>query len=51
MANKIVTTYRAWRKYRQTYNELSRLSTRDLADLGINRAEIQSIARQAATAL
>ena len=36
MSNRIVTTYRAWRKYRQTYNELMRLSNRDLADLGIS---------------
>ena len=48
MANRIVTSYRTWRKYRETYNELMRLSSRDLADLGINRAEIPSIARQSA---
>ena len=35
MSNRLVTTYRAWRKYRETYNELMRLSSRDLADLGI----------------
>lgn len=48
MANRLVTTYRAWRKYRETYNELMRLSSRDLADLGIARSEIPSIARQTA---
>jgi uncharacterized protein YjiS (DUF1127 family) len=48
MANRLVTSYRAWRKYRETYNELMRLSSRDLADLGISRAEIPSIARQTA---
>jgi uncharacterized protein YjiS (DUF1127 family) len=48
MANKLVTTYRAWRKYRQTYNELMQLSNRDLADVGIQRSEIPEIARQAA---
>ena len=46
MNNRLVSTYRAWRKYRETYNELMRLSSRDLADLGINRAEIPTIARQ-----
>ena len=49
MSNRIVSTYRAWRKYRETYNELMRLSSRDLADLGINRAEIPTIARQSAS--
>ena len=50
MSNKLVSTYKAWRKYRETYNELMRLSSRDLADLGINRAEIPTIARQSAAA-
>jgi uncharacterized protein YjiS (DUF1127 family) len=48
MSNRLVSTYRAWRRYRETYNELMRLSNRDLTDLGINRTEIPSIARQAA---
>ncbi len=48
MTNRLVSTYKAWRKYRETYNELMRLSNRDLTDLGINRAEIPSIARQTA---
>ena len=46
MSNRFVSTYKAWRKYRETYNELMRLSTRDLADLGINRIDIPAIARQ-----
>ena len=33
--------------YRQTVRELSELSTRDLADLGISRAAIPSIAHDA----
>jgi uncharacterized protein YjiS (DUF1127 family) len=49
MTNRLVNTYRAWRKYRETYNELMRLSTRDLADLGIARAEIPEIARKSVT--
>lgn len=46
MSNRLVSTYKAWRKYRETYNELMRLSTRDLQDLGIARGDIPSIARQ-----
>ncbi|MEN0001810.1 MAG: DUF1127 domain-containing protein [Pseudomonadota bacterium] len=38
---------RQWRKVRQTENELNRLSTRELDDLGISRADIPAIARQA----
>ena len=34
--------------YRQTYDELSALTDRDLADLGIARASIASVAREAA---
>jgi uncharacterized protein YjiS (DUF1127 family) len=34
--------------YRQTFDELTRLSNRDLADMGINRGMIPAIARQAA---
>ena len=34
--------------YRQTVNELSALSDRELADLGLNRSEIRRIAYQAA---
>jgi uncharacterized protein YjiS (DUF1127 family) len=47
MTNRLVTTYRNWRRYRHTYNELMRLSARELQDLGINRSDIPSIARQA----
>lgn len=32
--------------YRKTYNELSRLSDRDLNDLGICRSEIRSLSRE-----
>jgi len=46
MANKLVTSYRNWRRYRETYNELMRLSNRELNDLGISRADIPTIARQ-----
>lgn len=36
----------AWRTARRTYNELSSLSQRELADLGIHRSEISDIARK-----
>ena len=36
-----------WRKYRQTVNELDRMSTRELRDLGIERSEIRAVARAA----
>lgn len=35
-----------WRKYRQTVTELGRMNSRELRDLGIHRADIQSVARQ-----
>jgi uncharacterized protein YjiS (DUF1127 family) len=34
--------------YRQTFDELSRVSDRDLADMGIHRSMIPAIAQQAA---
>ncbi|WP_027258325.1 DUF1127 domain-containing protein [Leisingera aquimarina] len=37
-----------YRLYRKTVSELSALSARDLADLGLNRSEIQRVAYQAA---
>ena len=48
MSNRFVSTYKAWRKYRETYKELMQLSARDLADVGIRRSDIPAIARQAA---
>ena len=49
MSNRFVTAYKGWRKYRQTYNELMQLSQRELDDLGINRVDIPSIARQSSS--
>ena len=42
---KLLNNYRNWRRYRETVNELSRLSTRELNDLGINRSDIPGVAR------
>ncbi len=36
-----------WRKYRQTVTELGRMSNRELCDLGIERADIDRVARTA----
>ena len=49
MNNRLVKSYRNWRKYRDTYNELMRLTPRELQDLGISRIDIPTIARQAAS--
>ena len=43
----LIRNFRNWRRYRETVNELSRLSTRELNDLGITRADIHGIARVA----
>jgi uncharacterized protein YjiS (DUF1127 family) len=47
-AMNLKKSYSAWRKYRQTVNELNRMSDRELADLGIGRGEIASVARHSA---
>jgi uncharacterized protein YjiS (DUF1127 family) len=41
----IARTLNNWRKYRQTVTELGRMTNRELNDLGINRADIQAVAR------
>ena len=43
----LAQSYRNWRTYRNTIAELDRLSTRELNDLGIARADIRRIARTA----
>ena len=37
-----------WRRYRHSVRELTRLSDRELADLGMARADIATVARKAA---
>jgi uncharacterized protein YjiS (DUF1127 family) len=46
----ILSKIRAYKLYRQTLNELSELSDRELADLGIARFAIAAVARKAAFA-
>lgn len=40
-----IRSFRNWRLYNETVRELNRLNTRQLNDLGINRADIEKIAR------
>ncbi|CUA95676.1 DUF1127 domain-containing protein [Pannonibacter sp. Q-1] len=47
MLHDIVSKYRSWKKYRATYEELARMSSRELSDIGISRADIASVARGA----
>ena len=42
----LIRNYRNWRRYRETVNELSRLSNRELSDLGIGRSDIPFVARK-----
>jgi uncharacterized protein YjiS (DUF1127 family) len=38
----------AWRRYRATLRELSRLNDHELAEIGIRRCDIDDVARQPA---
>jgi uncharacterized protein YjiS (DUF1127 family) len=42
----LIRNYRNWRRYRETVSELSRLSNRELSDLGIARNDIRFVARK-----
>jgi uncharacterized protein YjiS (DUF1127 family) len=48
MFDTVVKRLQSYRKYQETYRELSRLSPRELDDLGIARTDIPAVARQAA---
>ncbi len=41
---KLIRLYRSWRNYERSVSELSRLDDRELADIGISRAEIAAVA-------
>ena len=43
----LIQTFRDWRSYRATVRELDRLSSRQLADLGVTRQQIKAVARSA----
>ena len=42
-----IRAFRNWRMYNETVRELNKLNARQLSDLGISRADIERIARQA----
>ena len=44
----VAKAYRNWRQYRSTVTQLSDLSDRSLADMGIVRANIRAVALKAA---
>ena len=47
MFDRLVRTYQDWRAARETVDKLSRLSDRQLKDIGLSRADIKSVARGA----
>ena len=47
MIDTVVRKINNWKRFRQTYDELSNLTNRELDDLGISRADIARYARQA----
>ena len=48
MFESLKTRVTSWKRYNRTMNELNALSSRELDDLGIARADIGRIAREAA---
>jgi uncharacterized protein YjiS (DUF1127 family) len=40
----LVGAYRQWRRYNQSLRELNQLGDRELADIGISRADIPRVA-------
>lgn len=46
MINTIARKFQSWKKYRTTYDELARLSNRELHDLGLGRGDIEFVARK-----
>jgi uncharacterized protein YjiS (DUF1127 family) len=47
MTMNFARSFTEWRRFRETCQELNRLSGRELEDIGFNRAEIASVARRA----
>jgi uncharacterized protein YjiS (DUF1127 family) len=44
----MLSYFRKLRTYRKTYNELARLTDRELNDIGLSRADINDVARDQA---
>ncbi len=47
MFDTVKTRYVRWQRYSRTVKELEALNSRELADLGISRADIYRLAREA----
>lgn len=45
----LAARYRQHRNYRETFEGLSALSNRELADLGLNRSDLRRVAKDAAS--
>ncbi len=48
LISRFVRLIGAWRRYNTSVRELARLSDRELADIGVSRSEIGTIAWQCA---
>jgi uncharacterized protein YjiS (DUF1127 family) len=48
LLGKLVARYKAYRLYRETFDGLNALSNRELADLGLSRSELRTVATEAA---
>jgi uncharacterized protein YjiS (DUF1127 family) len=48
MLKSVMDTFRVWRRRQHAIREVSRLTDRDLAEIGIYRSEIAAIARGSA---
>jgi uncharacterized protein YjiS (DUF1127 family) len=46
MFNSLTRLYQAWRRHEAVRRELSHLSDRELADIGITRSDIERIASE-----
>lgn len=50
LLTSVVRFIQRWKRYSQSVNELSRLSDRELTDIGISRSDIPSVSWEAAEA-
>ncbi len=48
LPNLLHKQFRCWMQYRENMRELQSCSYRDLGDLGLSRADIRRVAREAA---
>ena len=46
LISKLIRWFRTWTRYRRGLRELAQLDDRELADIGVSRSEIPSIAWQ-----